>query len=179
MRNGGGNHETTGFAYGPRGSRLRCRQPLAARSIVPPEPCDALCVHASAGRAVSEFRCHRARRRRSTRSRGGLKTRRELPENRPRGARSVRFRGFIARVMNGDAIVPHAEDVDATTPTYAEVKATASSNPLVIEKASVRCRSHPPEPAEAAAPRQPVSAPLPHQVFRRERRNLPARKSPR
>jgi hypothetical protein len=32
---------------------------------------------------------------------------------------------------------PHAEDVDATTLTYVEVKATASGNPLVIKKASV------------------------------------------
>ncbi len=44
---------------------------------------------------------------------------------------------FIAQVMNGDASVRRAEDVDAAALTYAEVKAIASGNPLVIEKASV------------------------------------------
>ncbi len=44
---------------------------------------------------------------------------------------------FIAQVMNGDATIRRAEDVDAAALTYAEVKAIASGNPLVIEKASV------------------------------------------
>jgi N12 class adenine-specific DNA methylase len=44
---------------------------------------------------------------------------------------------FIAQVMNGDATVRRAEDVDAAALTYAEVKAIASGNPLVIEKATV------------------------------------------
>ncbi len=44
---------------------------------------------------------------------------------------------FIAQVMNGDATVRRAEDVDAAALTYAEVKAIASGNPLVIEKAHV------------------------------------------
>jgi hypothetical protein len=44
---------------------------------------------------------------------------------------------FIAQVMNGDATVRRAEDVDAAALTYAEVKAIASGNPLVIEKAQV------------------------------------------
>ena len=44
---------------------------------------------------------------------------------------------FIAQVMNGDATVRRAEDVDAAALTYAEVKAIASGNPLVIEKAAV------------------------------------------
>ena len=44
---------------------------------------------------------------------------------------------FIAQVMNGDATVRRAEDVDAAALTYAEVKAIASGNPLVIEKAGV------------------------------------------
>ncbi|MEO8350337.1 MAG: DEAD/DEAH box helicase family protein [Chthoniobacteraceae bacterium] len=44
---------------------------------------------------------------------------------------------FIAQVMNGDSSVRRAEDVDAAALTYAEVKAIASGNPLVIEKASV------------------------------------------
>ena len=44
---------------------------------------------------------------------------------------------FIAQVMNGDAAVRRAEDVDAAALTYAEVKAIASGNPLVIEKAGV------------------------------------------
>ena len=43
----------------------------------------------------------------------------------------------IAQVMNGDATVRRAEDVDAAALTYAEVKAIASGNPLVIEKAQV------------------------------------------
>jgi hypothetical protein len=44
---------------------------------------------------------------------------------------------FIAQVMNGDATVRRAEDVDAAALTYAEVKAIASGNPLVIEKATI------------------------------------------
>jgi N12 class adenine-specific DNA methylase len=44
---------------------------------------------------------------------------------------------FIAQVMTVDATVRRAEDVDATALTYAEVKAIASGNPLVIEKAGV------------------------------------------
>jgi hypothetical protein len=44
---------------------------------------------------------------------------------------------FIAQVMNGDATVRRAEDVDSAALTYAEVKAIASGNPLVIEKAQV------------------------------------------
>jgi N12 class adenine-specific DNA methylase len=44
---------------------------------------------------------------------------------------------FIAQVMTGDATMRRAEDVDAAALTYAEVKAIASGNPLVIEKASV------------------------------------------
>ena len=44
---------------------------------------------------------------------------------------------FISQIMNGDATVRRAEDVDAAALTYAEVKAIASGNPLVIEKAAV------------------------------------------
>ena len=44
---------------------------------------------------------------------------------------------FIAQVMTGDATVRRAEDVDSAALTYAEVKAIASGNPLVIEKASI------------------------------------------
>ena len=44
---------------------------------------------------------------------------------------------FIAQVMTGDATMRRAEDVDAAALTYAEVKAIASGNPLVIEKARV------------------------------------------
>ncbi len=44
---------------------------------------------------------------------------------------------FISQVMNGDATVRRAEDVDSAALTYAEVKAIASGNPLVIEKAQV------------------------------------------
>ncbi|HWC58624.1 MAG TPA: DEAD/DEAH box helicase family protein, partial [Verrucomicrobiae bacterium] len=44
---------------------------------------------------------------------------------------------FIAQVMTGDATMRRAEDVDAAALTYAEVKAIASGNPLVIEKAAV------------------------------------------
>jgi hypothetical protein len=39
--------------------------------------------------------------------------------------------------MTGDATMRRAEDVDAAALTYAEVKAIASGNPLVIEKAAV------------------------------------------
>src|SRR5690606_42052831 len=44
---------------------------------------------------------------------------------------------FISQVMTGDATMRTAEDVDATALSYAEVKAIASGNPMVIEKAQV------------------------------------------
>ncbi|MEP6672014.1 MAG: DEAD/DEAH box helicase family protein, partial [Chthoniobacter sp.] len=44
---------------------------------------------------------------------------------------------FISQVMTGDATMRRAEDVDAAALTYAEVKAIASGNPLVIEKAAI------------------------------------------
>lgn len=44
---------------------------------------------------------------------------------------------FIAQVMSGDTSLRRLEDVDGAALTYAEVKAIASGNPLVIEKASV------------------------------------------
>ena len=44
---------------------------------------------------------------------------------------------FIAQVMTGEATMRKAEDVDATALSYAEVKAIASGNPMVIEKAQI------------------------------------------
>ncbi|MBU6411717.1 MAG: hypothetical protein KGR98_15140, partial [Verrucomicrobia bacterium] len=44
---------------------------------------------------------------------------------------------FIHQVMSGDTHIRHIEDIDSRALTYAEVKAIASGNPLVIEKASV------------------------------------------
>jgi N12 class adenine-specific DNA methylase len=44
---------------------------------------------------------------------------------------------FIAQVMRGDRAIRSVEDVALATLTYAEVKALASGNPLVIEKAGV------------------------------------------
>src|SRR5208282_4225957 len=44
---------------------------------------------------------------------------------------------FIAQVMTGDMTVRRLEDMDSAALTYAEVKAIASGNPLVIEKAQV------------------------------------------
>ena len=44
---------------------------------------------------------------------------------------------FITQVMSGDMTVRRIEDLDSTALTYAEVKAIASGNPLVIEKAQV------------------------------------------
>ncbi len=44
---------------------------------------------------------------------------------------------FISQVMTGESDLRHIEDVDGTALTYAEVKAIASGNPLVIEKAKV------------------------------------------
>ena len=44
---------------------------------------------------------------------------------------------FIHQVMTGDTHLRHIEDIDARALTYAEVKAIASGNPLVIEKASI------------------------------------------
>ena len=44
---------------------------------------------------------------------------------------------FISQVMTGESDLRRIEDVDSTALTYAEVKAIASGNPLVIEKAGV------------------------------------------
>jgi hypothetical protein len=44
---------------------------------------------------------------------------------------------FIAQVMGGDMTIRRLEDLDSAALTYAEVKAIASGNPLVIEKAQV------------------------------------------
>jgi hypothetical protein len=44
---------------------------------------------------------------------------------------------FIAQVMSGDMSIRRIEDLDSTALTYAEVKAIASGNPLVMEKAQV------------------------------------------
>jgi N12 class adenine-specific DNA methylase len=44
---------------------------------------------------------------------------------------------FITQVMSGDMAARRVEDLDSTALTYAEVKAIASGNPLVIEKAQV------------------------------------------
>jgi hypothetical protein len=44
---------------------------------------------------------------------------------------------FIAQVMTGDMTIRRVEDLDSAALTYAEVKAIASGNPMVIEKAQV------------------------------------------
>jgi N12 class adenine-specific DNA methylase len=44
---------------------------------------------------------------------------------------------FIHQVMTGDTHVRRIEDIDTRALTYAEVKAIASGNPLVIEKATI------------------------------------------
>ena len=44
---------------------------------------------------------------------------------------------FIAQVMHGESDLRRIEDVDGAALTYAEVKAIASGNPIVIEKATV------------------------------------------
>jgi hypothetical protein len=44
---------------------------------------------------------------------------------------------FINQIMTGDTHVRRVEDIDSAVLTYAEVKAIASGNPLVMEKASV------------------------------------------
>jgi N12 class adenine-specific DNA methylase len=44
---------------------------------------------------------------------------------------------FISQVMSGDMSVRRIEDLDSTALTYAEIKAIASGNPLVMEKAQV------------------------------------------
>lgn len=44
---------------------------------------------------------------------------------------------FIAQVMTGQTVARRIEDLDSPALTYAEVKAIASGNPLVIEKAKV------------------------------------------
>ena len=85
---------------------------------------------------------------------------------------------FIAQVMTGDATMRRAEDVDAAALTYAEVKAIASGNPLVIEKGQHRRRGPAPHPAEEAARRQPVPDALPREDARREHANVPSARSP-
>ena len=44
---------------------------------------------------------------------------------------------FISQVMTGETELRRIEDVDGAALTYAEVKAIASGNPMVIEKASI------------------------------------------
>jgi N12 class adenine-specific DNA methylase len=44
---------------------------------------------------------------------------------------------FIAQVMTGESDLRRIEDIDGAALTYAEVKAIASGNPLVIEKAGI------------------------------------------
>ena len=44
---------------------------------------------------------------------------------------------FIAQVMTGESDLRRIEDIDGAALTYAEVKAIASGNPIVIEKASI------------------------------------------
>ena len=44
---------------------------------------------------------------------------------------------FISQVMSGDMTIRRLEDLDSAALMYAEVKAIASGNPLVIEKAQV------------------------------------------
>ena len=44
---------------------------------------------------------------------------------------------FIVQVMSGDMTIRRLEDLESAALTYAEVKAIASGNPLVIEKAQV------------------------------------------
>ncbi|HEV2330646.1 MAG TPA: DEAD/DEAH box helicase family protein, partial [Verrucomicrobiae bacterium] len=44
---------------------------------------------------------------------------------------------FIHQVMTGDTNIRHIEDIDSRALTYAEVKAIASGNPLVMEKATL------------------------------------------
>jgi hypothetical protein len=44
---------------------------------------------------------------------------------------------FIAQVMTGESDLRRIEDIDGAALTYAEVKAIASGNPMVIEKAQI------------------------------------------
>ena len=44
---------------------------------------------------------------------------------------------FISQVMTGESDLRRIEDIDGAALTYAEVKAIASGNPMVIEKASI------------------------------------------
>src|SRR6266853_6470881 len=44
---------------------------------------------------------------------------------------------FISQVMTGESDLRRIEDIDGAALTYAEVKAIASGNPMVIEKANV------------------------------------------
>jgi len=44
---------------------------------------------------------------------------------------------FVTQFMNGDSSVRTAEDVDSAVLSYAEVKALATGNPKILEKAAV------------------------------------------
>ena len=44
---------------------------------------------------------------------------------------------FIAQIMTSKLPVRSAEDIDATALSYAEIKALATGNPLIIEKAQL------------------------------------------
>jgi hypothetical protein len=41
---------------------------------------------------------------------------------------------FISQIMTGKPPVRIAEDADETAPSYAEIKALATGNPLIVEK---------------------------------------------
>ena len=47
---------------------------------------------------------------------------------------------FISQIMTSKTPVRSAEDVDEKALSYAEIKALAAGNPLIIEKTRVRCR---------------------------------------
>jgi hypothetical protein len=82
---------------------------------------------------------------------------------------------FIAQVMTGDATMRRAEDVDAAALTYAEVKAIASGNPLVIEKATIDAEVTRLTRLKKQHGRQPVSDALPREDARRAHANGRAR----
>jgi hypothetical protein len=48
---------------------------------------------------------------------------------------------FIQQVMSGDVTVREAEDLEGGALNYAEIKAIASGNPMVMEKVQNRHRS--------------------------------------
>ena len=66
---------------------------------------------------------------------------------------------FINQVATGRAVDRDVDDIGDQALSYAEVKALATGNPLILEKASVDCRRRPARSAPAGPPGRPAPPP--------------------